>query len=266
LSDFCNNVSLLSFLGEDNEYKSFIKENIEENIQLNFLNKSNSPTIVKRRFVDSIDRKKILGVYSINDSALNKAEEAKLLESFDKLSKGHDLVIVSDYGHGIITPKIADYISKTDKFVSLNAQVNAANIGTHSVRKYHDINCLIINATELHYEMRQRDGDSEKLALKLKKIIKANYITVTKGKDGAFLFNDKTVPVNCPGFAVEVVDKIGSGDALLALLSVCLYSKIDDDLSLFIGSLAAAQSVETIGNSKPVNKVTLLKTISHLLK
>ncbi len=266
LSDFCNNVSLLSFLGEDNEYKSFIKENIEENIQLNFLNKSNSPTIVKRRFVDSIDRKKILGVYSINDSALNKEEEAKFLESFDKLSKEHDLVIVSDYGHGIITPKIADYISKTDKFVSLNAQVNAANIGTHSVRKYHDINCLIINATELHYEMRQRDGDSEKLALKLKKIIKANYITVTKGKDGAFLFNDKTVPVNCPGFAVEVVDKIGSGDALLALLSVCLYSKIDDDLSLFIGSLAAAQSVETIGNSKPVNKVTLLKTISHLLK
>jgi rfaE bifunctional protein kinase chain/domain len=266
LSDFCNNVSLLSFLGEDNEYKSLIEEDIEENIHLNLLTKSNSPTIVKRRFVDSVDRKKILGVYSINDSALNKEEEAKFLESFDRLSKEHDFVIVSDYGHGIITPKIADYISKTDKFISLNAQVNAANIGTHSVRKYHDINCLIINATELHYEMRQRDGDLEKLALKLKKIIKANYITVTQGKDGAFLFNDKTVPVKCPGFAVEVVDKIGSGDALLALLSVCLYSKFDDDLSIFIGSLAAAQSVETIGNSKPVNKVTLLKTISHLLK
>jgi fructose-1-phosphate kinase PfkB-like protein len=197
---------------------------------------------------------------------LNKEEEAKFLESFDKLSKEHDLVIVSDYGHGIITPKIADYISKTDKFISLNAQVNAANIGTHSIRKYHGINCLIINATELQYEMRQRDGDLEKLALKLKNIIKAKYITVTKGKDGAFLLNDKIVSVNCPGFAVEVVDKIGSGDALLALLSVCLYSKMDEDLSLFIGSLAAAQSVETIGNSMPVNKVKLLKTISHLLK
>jgi len=175
-------------------------------------------------------------------------------------------VIVSDYGHGIITPKIAEYISKTDKFISLNAQVNAANIGTQSIRKYHDINCLIINANELWHEMRERDGDLEKLALKLKKIIKADYITVTKGKDGAFLFNNKKEPVDCPGFAVEVVDKIGSGDALLALLSVCLYSKIDDDLSLFIASLAAAQSVESIGNSKPVNKVTLLKTISHFLK
>jgi len=266
LSQFCHNVSLLSFLGEDNEYKSFIEEDIEENIHLNLLTKSNSPTIVKRRFVDSIDRKKILGVYSINDDALSKEEEAKFIESFDKLSKEHDLVIVSDYGHGIITPKIADYISKTEKFISLNAQVNAANIGTHSIRKYHDINCLIINANELLHEMRERDGDLEKLALKLKKIIKADYITVTKGKDGAFLFNDKKVPVDCPGFAAEVVDKIGSGDALLALLSVCLYTKIDDDLSLFIASLAAAQSVESIGNSKPVNKVTLLKTISHFLK
>ena len=266
LSDFCGNVSVLSFLGENNEYKSFIENNIEENIHLHLFEKSNSPTIVKRRFVDNIDRKKVLGVYSINDDSLNKEEETKFLESFDKLSKEHDLVIVSDYGHGIITPKIADYISKTDKFISLNAQVNAANIGTHSIRKYHDINCLIINGNELLHEMRERDGDLEKLALKLKKIIKADYITVTKGRDGAFLFNDKKVPVDCPGFATEVVDKIGSGDALLALLSVCLYSKIDDDLSLFIASLAAAQSVESIGNSKPVNKVTLLKTISHFLK
>ena len=114
--------------------------------------------------------------------------------------------------------------------------------------------------------MRERGGDLEKLALKLKKIVEADYITVTKGKSGAFLFNDNKVPVDCPGFAVEVVDKIGSGDALLALLSVCLYSKIDEDISLFIGSLAAAQSVESIGNSKSVSKVALLKTISHFLK
>jgi hypothetical protein len=41
---------------------------------------------------------------------------------------------------------------------------------------------------------------------------------------------------------------------------------MDEDLSLFISSIAAAQSVETIGNSKPVSKAQLLKTISHLLK
>ena len=266
LSSFCKNVSVLSFLGKDDDYKSFIEQNMEENINLNFLNKSNSPTIVKRRFVDYVDRKKVLGVYSLNDSMLIENEEDKFIESFNKLSKEHDLVIISDYGHGVITPRIAEHISNSDKFVSLNAQVNAANIGTHNIRKYHDINCLIINESELRHELRQRDGNVEEIASTLKSMINSEYIAVTRGKNGAFLINGDMAPENSPGFASQVIDKIGSGDALLALLSVCLYCNFDEKLSLFIGSLAAAQSVETVGNSVPVSKIKLLKTISHLLK
>ena len=114
--------------------------------------------------------------------------------------------------------------------------------------------------------MRQRDGNLEKLALKLQKAIDAKYMTVTQGRVGAFLLNGEEKPIKCPGFASEVVDKVGSGDALLALLSVCLYSGIKENLSLFIASIAAAQSVESIGTSRPVSKVLLLKTISHFLK
>jgi rfaE bifunctional protein kinase chain/domain/rfaE bifunctional protein nucleotidyltransferase chain/domain len=266
LSDFCESVSVLSFLGDKDNHRSFIEDNIEENISLNFLIKSNSPTIVKRRFVDSIDKKKILGVYSINDDSLSKSEEQDFLDSIDNLAKVHDLIIVSDYGHGIITSKIAKHISNMDKFVSLNAQVNAANIGTHNIRKYNDIDCLIINANELRHEMRQRDGNIEDLAVKLKDSINAKYVSVTQGKDGAFLLSDKKGSTLCPAFASQVVDKIGSGDALLSLLSVCLFSEIDEDLSLLIASIAAAQSVESIGNSVPINKINLLKTISHYLK
>jgi len=266
LSDFCTDVSVLSFLGENNEYKSFIENNIEDNISLNFLNKSNSPTIVKRRFVDNIERKKILGVYSIDDNSLSESEENNFIKSLERLSKENDVIIVSDYGHGIITTKVAEYISQTDKFVSLNAQVNAANIGTHSIRKYHDVNCLIINEIELRHELRQRDEDVTIISKELKAMVKAKYMSVTRGKNGAFLLNDAKGQVNCPGFASKVVDKIGSGDALLALLTVCLYANIEDDLSLFIASLAAAQSVESIGNSSHVSKVMLMKTISHFLK
>ena len=266
ISGFCENVSVLSFLGQGNEYKSFIEDNIEENINLNFLNKSNSPTILKRRFVDNVDRKKVLGVYSINDDMLNKNEEEEFIESFERLSKDHDLVIISDYGHGIITPKVADHISKSDKFISLNAQVNAANVGTHSIRKYNNINCLIINESELRHDMRQREGNIEKMAIDLKDMIFSKFITVTQGKEGAFLINGDNAPVRSPGFATQVIDKIGSGDALLALLTLCLFSNFEEKLALFIGSLAAAQSVETIGNSYPVSKIKLIKTISHLLK
>ncbi|MDC0198358.1 PfkB family carbohydrate kinase [Candidatus Thioglobus sp.] len=266
LNEFCDNISILSFLGEDKEYKDFIEETIEDNIELNFLTKSNSPTIIKRRFVDNIDRKKILGVYSINDSLLNKDDEQAFLDVLKIKSKDSDLVIVSDYGHGIITPKIATFLSELDNFVSLNTQVNAANIGTHNIKKYHNINSLIINATELQYEMRERNGDLQKLAIELKSAINSDFITVTQGKDGASLLNSKNILSQSPGFASKVVDKVGSGDALLALLSICLANGVDEELSLFIASVGAAQSVESIGNSMPVSKIGLLKTISHFMK
>ena len=68
--------------------------------------------------------------------------------------------------------------------------------------------------------------------------------------------------MTCPAFASKVVDKVGSGDAMLALLSASLRSGYDEKMSLLIGSLAAAQSVETIGNSKSVSKEYCIKNTS----
>jgi hypothetical protein len=43
-------------------------------------------------------------------------------------------------------------------------------------------------------------------------------------------------------------------------------SGISHNLSLLIGSLAAALSVKDYGNKKEINKVELLKSIENLLK
>ena len=50
--------------------------------------------------------------------------------------KKYDLVIVSDYGHGLITKKLAKLLCKNSKFLALNAQANASNIGYHTIQKY----------------------------------------------------------------------------------------------------------------------------------
>ena len=42
------------------------------------------------------------------------------------------------------------------------------------------------------------------------------------------------------------VDKLGSGDAMLSVISMCLKNNLDKELSLFLGSIAGAYSVETI--------------------
>jgi sugar/nucleoside kinase (ribokinase family) len=133
--------------------------------------------------------------------------------------------------------------------------------------KYQRIDCAIINETELRHELRAKQGNLEPLIKELSERLKATYTVVTEGSSGATLYGVKRDNFcHCPAFASKIVDKVGAGDAMLALLSVALFKTGKQALSLFLGSLAAAQSVETIGNSKPIEKMPLLKTIQHAFK
>ena len=267
LEDFCGEISLLSILGEDGEYEDFITQSLTETVSTNFIYKIGSPTIVKKRFVEHINKSKILGVYSMNDELFHSDNEAQFRQLLEELIPKHDLVIVSDYGHGMISRDTAKYISEKAPFMALNAQVNAANIGYHTMDKYESVDCIIINETELRHELRDKQGALEPLIRGLSEKLKTVYTVVTRGSTGAMLYNRQKDKIYfCPAFASKVVDKIGAGDAMLTLLSIALFKNGKETLSLFLGSLAAAQSVETIGNSVPVFKIPLLKSIQHAFK
>ena len=66
-SNFCSSVTLLTMLGKEASNKEFIKKELSKNIKLEFIKKNESPTILKRRYVDHINNNKILGVYDLND-------------------------------------------------------------------------------------------------------------------------------------------------------------------------------------------------------
>ena len=52
--------------------------------------------------MDHISNNKVLGVYSFNDEILNKKDEILFEKKINTLIKKNDLVIISDYGHGLI--------------------------------------------------------------------------------------------------------------------------------------------------------------------
>ena len=267
LSDFCKTITLLTALGESGEHEEFVKEKLRNNVRANFLYKSNSPTIVKKRYVDNITKNKTLGVYSINDESLNSKDEKKFSKMLMKEIKKHDLVLVIDYGHGLISDSMAKTISKASSYMALNAQINAANRGYHTMDKYDKADCVIINESELRHELRSREKNLKSLMKVLAKNLQTQNVVVTRGTDGAILFNKKkNVFIECPAFASKIVDKVGAGDAMLALLSATLRAGYDEKFSLLIGSLAAAHTVESIGTGNSVNKETILRTVQHILK
>ena len=267
ISDFCKKVSVLSMLGKDGEYEKKIKKILPKNIETQFLYKSESPTIIKKRYIEKFSKNKIMGVYTINDALLNKKDELIFKRMIEKKIKKYDLVIVSDYGHGLITKKLAKLLCKNSKYLALNAQSNASNIGYHTIQKYKNVDCVVMNETELRHELRDKNEKSVILAKKLANMININNLIITKGNKGAFLYNSIGKKYySCPAFASKVVDKIGAGDSMLSIISIILKLKLEGMIALFLGSLAGALSVEEMSNKVPINKIKLLKYFNHILK
>lgn len=267
LSSFCNYVNLVSMIGEKKEHYNFILKNLPKNVKSFFLNKHNSPTILKKRYIDRNNNNKLLGIYKLNDSDLIKTDQTKLLKKIISLINKIDMVIISDFGHGLLNSDVVKKIFNQNIYKSVNAQINSSNIGFHSLNKYRNSDIIVINETELRHEMKDREGKLDYLIKKLSHLIKAKYLVVTSGKSGVKLYDSKNnVFHHCPAFANKVIDKVGAGDTLLAVISILLYNKCDIDVSLFVASVCAAESVESIGNSNTINLNYTLKRIEHMLK
>ena len=140
LSTFCERINFLTMIGGNKEFFNFIQKTLRKNISVNYLFKKNSPTILKTRFLDKITLNKLIGVYDINDKKLDKSQEKKFQSFIKKKSHDCDLILISDYDHGFISNQTSQVLLSQNKFVSLNAQVNASNSGYHSLLKYKKIN------------------------------------------------------------------------------------------------------------------------------
>jgi len=267
IANFSNKVSVLSMIGEKKEYLKEINKYLPKNLKKYFVFKKNSPTIIKKRYVDLVSGSKLFGVYNFNDEILSQKDENIFHKKLKILIKKSDLVIVSDYGHGLISEKSAKIICKYSKFLALNAQVNAANIGYHTIRNYNNFDTLIINEKEIRHEMRDKVTNVKKLMKNLSIEKNINNLIVTRGGKGSILYNNKKKKFFYgEGYALNITDKIGAGDTMLALIAPCIKSKIDPDTSLLISSLAAAQSIENFGNKFSINKISILKTLENIFK
>ncbi len=238
---------------------------MNKKIVTNFIFKKNAKTILKKRFIDHVNNQKVFGVYSIDDQNLSRSEEKIFQSKLKKKIKQHDIVIVSDYGHGLISKKTAKIIIQNSKFVAVNAQLNAANIGHHTISMYKNADLVIINENEMRHELRNKVDDIDMLIKDLSKKLNSKHTVVTSGSEGAKVFNKNNI-VKCPAFGTKVIDKVGTGDSMLIILALSLYEKNNIYFSMLLASLAAAQNVQFMANSKSINRLSLIKSIQSYLK
>ncbi len=259
LANFSKKINLISY---------YPKKKINLRIKgINFdIVKSNKINeIVKNRFVDINTNSKLFGIYSLDSHKINNTFENKIISKL-KSTKKNNFYIISDYGHGLITKKISDFISKKKYNYTLNAQINSSNRGFHGLFKYKYPEAVIVNTSELQYEFKDKTSSLESLILKLKKKIFPNNIVVTRGSKGAIAYSNKDGFSYCPAFHQKIVDKVGAGDSLLAVFSLFKFVNAPNDLALFVSSISAGYQVSVVNNESFLDKTNLLKHLQHLLK
>jgi len=266
LSTFVKDVKIISPFGKEKFYETIIKKIFDKNIiNIFFKPYSHFKTITKTRFVDKNSNYKLFGSYLLPDK-MNLLTENNIIKLIKKNKHKANMTLVCDYGHNFISKKIATEITKKNKYTFLNAQVNSSNKGFHDINKYRSVNSVVINENELRQELRDNNSDIKILAKTLIKNKKIKNLIITRGSDGAILMNNMYKVFSCPGFALKSIDKVGAGDAMLSIASLGLKLKLDPELILFISSLAAAISVESIGNKERVTYNKLDRVLEYMLK
>ena len=111
-----------------------------------------------------------------------------------------------------------------------------------------------------------RDEPLSDLILEVTRRIDCGRFTVTQGKQGSLHYSIGDGFTEVPALATRVTDRVGAGDAVLALTSVLVAQDASWDIVGFVGNVAGAQMVTDLGNRASINKISLCKYIISLLK
>ena len=267
ISKFVSKISIVTYLGKKKEHLTFIKKGLSTNIKMKFFLKKDSPTIEKKRYIDDYSNKKIIGIYKLNDVFVDTNLEKYIIKEIQKIPK-NKLILSFDYGHGFFTKKIIKELSKKNNcFKSTNVQLNSSSIGYHSIGNYAKSEMLCMNELELRHDLRDRAGEINILIKKISKKNSSNYYLITRGKQGVILFNKKKNKFfKAPAFASQVNDKVGAGDSMIPIIALCLMNKVDEDISLLLGSIFSAESIKHEANNFKMTQDLLLNSIETMLK
>jgi len=263
---FCDTVDVLTFLGADGDREDFVRKTLKPNVNPILMHKKRSPTIVKQRFVEKYLSQKLFEVYHINDEPLDDSDEEELCGMLQDIVPRYDIVIVADYGHGMLGPRAVETLCRHAKFLAVNTQSNAGNHGFNMISKYPHADYVCLAQREFALETRNQRMSPEQMITHVADKLGAGRLLMTQGKYGSLFYTATGDFKQVPAFATQVVDRVGAGDAVLCLTSLCVASGAPAEVVAFLGNVVGAEAVTILGNQRAIERIPLYRHVECLLK
>jgi len=264
---FCDQVTMLTFLGRPDSQEDFIRQAADPKLdQVYLYMEENAPTIVKQRFVEAYPQQKLFELYLMDDGEPNPKQVEELCTRLYELAPQYDLVIVADYGHGMLEAEAVEVLCSRARFLAINTQVNAGNRGFNIVSKYGHADFICVSENEIRLEARSRRKELREIVLDVGSRLSCGHIVITRGHDGCLAYTEKEGFFDVPAFAGDVVDRVGAGDAVFSLASLCVAQGAPAEVVGFVGNAVGAEAVATVGHRSGIQRIPLFRHIESLLK
>lgn len=265
IAGICDHVTQITLLGKEEGTEEFVRSNLKPNVRNRFFYRVDGPTIVKKRYVDSYRHQKLFEINYLNDRTITGTLERDVIDCLKREIPKHDLVLLADFGHGLISKNIIEYLQAMDCPMAVNTQTNAANTGFNMVTKYRRPQFVCLDETEARLSMQNKYDDIRCVARELIRVLDAETLIVTLGQKGALGIDAAGTLHEVPIFSSKVLDTVGAGDAFFSFTAPCAARKMPVELITFIGNAVGALAVQIMGNKRPVEKYELFEFVQSLL-
>lgn len=252
-------VQFITLVGADEE-AAHVRQFTAPGLTLLAVADAARPTTVKHRFW--VDGYKLFQLDQRDDQAISQHIADEVLARVEGALPETDLVVVSDYRHGLLSPgllnELLPRLREAGKPIYVDSQVSQT-ASNHKL--YRGGGCvMVLNLKEARcidpvfspaldpqaFEVLNRELGTEKIVVKL-------------GSDGA-MFQDGSKVTQAPANKVTVTDTTGAGDAFLS--AFCLAGMSDPKNSLQLANAWAGLSVQIHGTIPP-DKNDLLQMVKE---
>ncbi len=267
-ASFCKEVELVTCLGGRDSHEDLIREILKDNVKLTVIRNQDAPTTRKCRFIDhGYAVRKLFEVSYLDDRPLKPSLQREVDAAAAAAAEGADMLVVNDFGHGLIGQTTIGTLLGTGKFMAVNAQTNSANFGFNLISRYPRADYVCIDGPEARLAVGDKFSHLHTIVgSSLPNVIDCGRIVVTSGKHGCYAYEKGEGANHVPGLTSSIVDTIGAGDAFLAVSAPMIAAGASVQDAAFIGNAAGALKVGIIGHRSSVDKPSLVKTITALLK
>lgn len=266
---FAEDVTLLTILGRQDgrpdPSEPFIQESLNPRVKPIFLYQDDAPTITKRRYVEQYPLQKLFEVYQLKHVEENSPVADAFCDELEARLDAFDVVIVTDYGHGMFVPRATEILCRRSHFLAVNTQANADNQGFNTISKYARADFVSLSEKELRLETRSKRRDTACLMEEVTKKLGCRSMLITRGNHGNLLFDSKLGFAASPTLSSKILDRVGAGDAVLSLASLCVAQGAPPEIVGFLGNIVGAHAVATVGHRQSLDRDRLAEHIAAIL-